>query len=468
MKAPHYAALLIAAIACFLAAQPAWGAGLTIDNYKSGDTVRHSVVLLRGELPTGATVLSIERSSASEDADLEKGCSVTHEGCFKALVPLTPGVNRLTLKAGGTDGSVEFEIIYKPQTNPYYVRVIWMTDDSGATEFAAPTEDTPQDYEARLRTAALLMQSFTAERMREAGYGGRTFRLERDDAGEVIVHTWAGDKPKEDYYAMGDSGYWWNAVRMWVDRTHPDPMAKNIVLAAYTRKDPETGRVQGHTALGGANLGLFGSASVFSWPRDIASAAEVFEDGSRFDASRVNDDSAGRSSIWGLASTTIGATLHEAGHAFGLPHVPDGRGIMRRGFDRFNRFFTFYDPPSGHNARPRYFEANKEAYFAPLSSSYLRWSRWFQLDESEFADDRPRVRVDRDAATVTIACEAGVTWAGFHSGGDIHGFREYDANDPPKEVSLTLEEIDKAIGGKPLELIRAMSAGGVEGSARVR
>lgn len=432
---------------------------ISVTNHESGSTIRYSVLLLQGTVPTGSAELKIENLNAPKYAGQVRAAVDT--GRFKALIELSPGKNSLRLSTGSESEPTRFEINYQPQSNPHYVRLVWMTDNSGETRFAAPSNETKQDYEARLRTAALLMQTFTAERMNQLGYGHRTFRLERDAEGRVIVNTWKGPLDKEDYYAMGDSGRWWNNVRTWINRDHGDPLAKNVVLAAYTRKDPRSGEMKGHTALGGANLGLFGSASVFSWPSDISSAVDVFRDDSKFDVSGVHDDSVGRSTIWGLASTTIGATLHETGHAFGLPHCEDGRGIMTRGFDQFNRAFTFRDPPSGRSRADVPFGREQEAYFAPVSASYLRWSRWFQLDDVKLLDGRPKLTVDQEAGTLTIECNSGVAWVGFHVKGNIRSFREYAAENPPKSVTLSLEEIGAELK-EPPSRIRAMSAGGQE------
>lgn len=438
----------------------------TVDNLESGATIRYSVVLLRGSVPAGAASIQIENKNAS-DRHGEVN-PVVQEGKFKALVELSPGKNLIELSTNGQGDPTEFVIHYKPQTNPRFVRLVWMTDSSGDTRYASPKDEAEQDYESRLRTAALLMQTFTAERMNQLGYGHRTFRLERDESGEVIVHTWKGTEPREAYYQMGDSNRYWNGVRVWLDQKHPEPMAKNIVLAAFTRKDPRTGKMKGHTALGGANLGLFGSASVFSWPVSIESAVDSFQDSSDYDVTKVHDDSVGRKTVWGLASTTIGATLHEMGHTFGLPHVSDRHGIMSRGFDYFNRAFTFRDPPSGRNAENRFFATREEAYFCPASASFLRWSPWFQLDKQTESTARPNVRFDRESQTVSVSCDDGVPWVGFHVDGQIRGFREFDLETPPKEISLTLEEIKALLGGKTPQQVRTISAGGQQAGTRIR
>lgn len=450
----HYPALLVGLLSAVAAAPP------EVQNHKTGSTVRYPVVLLRGRINKDQRQLTIVNPRLAESAPQIR--PVVHEGRFKALVPLREGENTIVLTAA--DEQSTLELSYVPQTNPFYVRLVWMTDKTGNTKFATPSDDVPQDYEARLRTAAQLMQTFTAERMHDLGFGRRTFRLERDAAGQIIVHTFAGPETAEFYYELGDSNGWWRNVYRWLNAEHPDPFAKNIVLAAYTRKDADTGKLRGHTALGGGNLGLFGSASVFAWPRDVSTALDVFGDDTRVDGTRVHDDSAGRSTYWGLASTTIGATLHEMGHTFGLPHCKDGLGIMTRGFDRFNRVFMLAEPPSGQNRQTRYFTPEQEAYFAPISAAFLQWSRWFQLDETTYEDNAaPRIRVTDESVVVTAA--SGVRWVGFWVGGDVVAYREFDGADAT-EVTVSREEIGKLLRGQPLSTVTAMSASGRDGRQR--
>lgn len=435
-------------------------AEISITNHQPNSTVRYPVVLLRGTVDAESKKLFVRVAGTETDSTI-----VRQGDRFKSLVELKQGRNVVELKT--EDDRHSIEINYQPQTNPHYVRLIWMTDSDGDTKFAAPSEDVPQDYAARMRTAAQLMQTFTAERMNDLGLGRRTFRLERDSDGQIIVHTLKAPKKAEYYYGLQDRPWWFETSR-WLNQEHDDPFAKNIVLAAFTRKDPETGRMKAHTALGGGNLGLFGSASVFSWPRSIPDAVSVFQDATRVDPTLVHDDSVGRSTHWGLASTTIGATLHEMGHTFGLPHCKDRFGIMTRGFDHFNRFFTFIEPPSGRNRNERIFSQKEEAYFAPISASYLQWSRWFQLDEQEsISNERPRIVIDEEAEQVIVTADSGVTWVGFSVGTEIYSHREFK-DELPQKVELSFEEIGKLLDGKKLSHVTTISANGLSDRATAR
>lgn len=424
-----------------------------VTNHNNDSTVRYPVILLRGELPESSGDLVVKLGEHESPA-VQQGTR------FKALVRLSEGENEIKLSVADSDERRTLRIAYRPQTNPYYVRMIWMTDASGATEFATPHPDHPQDYEARLRTAATLMQTLTAERMHDIGMPRKTFRLERYEEGEVIVHTFKGPDSAEDYYAMPDQ-QWWRKTFGWLNDDHPDQFAKNIVLAAYTRKDPETGKMKAHTALGGGNLGLFGSASVFSWPRSLDEVIPTFQNDSRFETTRVHNDSVGRNTIWGLASTTLGATLHEMGHTFGLPHCTDPIGMMTRGFDHFNRVFTLQAPASDRRPAPTSFSIDQEAYFAPISATYLRRSRWFQLDEVTYKNERsPDISMDKESGQLTITSESGIAWVGFWVDSNVYTFEDFTPEKVKGKIVYSQKRLDELMKGKPLKTITALSING--------
>lgn len=439
-------------------------AALEIVNFKDREVVRHPVVLVRGTVEKNARTMTTRTRHRGVPAPVT-GHGLVRNGAFKALVELGPGENTIEFSTDRSGLPQRIVLIYKPQTNPHYVRLIWLADAEGQSDFAVPDDSVLQTAEARLRTAGLLLQCFTAERLHELGYGRRTFRLETDSRGQFVVHTLRAPKPAAHYQALADGIDFWGEINQFIDFRHSDPMAKNMVLASFTRKDPATGAMLAHTALGGGALGLFGSASLFSWPESISEAQAGFLDERSYDTSRVHDDSVDRGVRWALASTTMGATLHEMGHTFGLPHCHDNRCIMTRGFDHLNRFFTLHDP-AHRRGNAREFKPDEEAYFAPVSASFLRWSPWFGLDRSRDSGSAgPTLDLNLRQQRVEVTGQAKLQWLGFWEKGDIHAFREL--KDAPRKASISIEEINRLMDGRTATKVTAVDENGRIGELKL-
>ena len=160
------------------------------------------------------------------------------------------------------------------------------------------------------------MQTMTAERMKDMGLGRRTFNLELDAEGKVKVHIFKGKLKTKDYYALAD-GTWWVKVARELEPIHPTRKAKNIVIAAYTRFDPKTKKVQGHTALGGGGLGLFGSGNLYTWPASLDQVHAAFTDSTPVDGRKFHNDSSGRKQTTGAPHQQRSARpFTKMGHTF--------------------------------------------------------------------------------------------------------------------------------------------------------
>lgn len=322
-------------------------------------------------------VLLVSGSSASRDVRIlnrttgQTGDAAWWDGRFRGLVALAPGDNELEIAGEQTVVTRE-----DPPENTPFVRTIYMTDSTGDTAYPSPDPHVAQRYTDKLDTSMKLLQAFTADACERAGIGRRTFRLELDDADRVQVHVLRGELPAAAYYELDDHA-WYETVAREVHREFgEDAPVKNVVIAAYTRFDTSTGQPLGHTALGGGDLGLFGSGDLFSWPDELTDVLRVFHDVTPVDPATTFDDSSGRSVIWGLASTTLGATIHEIGHCFGLPHCADPFCIMTRGFDHLNRAFAVIEPPSAQSAAPVSFDDDEIARFCKSCARTLARCDW--------------------------------------------------------------------------------------------
>lgn len=433
------------------------GSPIEITNIKQGETVRYPAPLLRGKLsdpsPKELTIrnLSLEAKSAAFRSDV-------HEGEFRSVVELIPGENQLVLQAGKAKRSLTLN--YVPQKNPHKLRFFYVTDSTGETAYQTPLEDDSQNFRQKLDVAAKLMQSFAADSMHRNGHGRKTFNLELDDEGQLIVHVVKSPKPRA-YFHENSAFQWYGHVSQLIQSQFPsDPEYLNIGIANVTEFDPAAGQVVGGVALGSPSLALFGSGAMYTWPNSLADTHRAFGDETKVDPRKEFDDSAGRSARWAIASTSIGAIVHEAGHGFGLPHTHDGQGIMKRGFDRFNRVFCVREPPSHRSREPRWFaDTSQAAHWTPGYAAALDISRFFALDEASYANDRaPTLTLNEPRTKLTIESPNGIRWSGvfdFNRGNlylDDKDYKVYEAP-LPKQITFDVEEVRQQVGASKFSIL---------------
>ena len=165
---------------------------MNVLNLRSSESISHPAVLLRGE----STSVSIYVASHA-------GCAHTCAGRFTALVELEVGPNQIRLV--GESDDLDFHLNYKPPSDPTpFVRTIYMVDATGNTEFQTPGTQDPQDFAAKLNASMSALQAFVADAMDRAGFGRRTFRLERADSGRVRIHVLQTPFQAPVYYAMDE------------------------------------------------------------------------------------------------------------------------------------------------------------------------------------------------------------------------------------------------------------------------
>ena len=268
-------------------------------------------------------------------------------GRFRAVAPLLPGANVVTA------GEDRFAVEAGDPAVPPYRAVVALGRDEPAVhpDFGSDPsrshagEDGGDAIATRFATALDLLQAVLAQLLVEAGHPRRTFALARAPGGRVAVAFHRLPETAEELRHADPLTYWKRVRGSLADATATTPYVALMGWSRYTPPSAEhpRGRVLGHCARGGAGLGLFGSASVHSWPRDLADVPRAFTDTTRCGPDRY-DDSAFRGTSWASAATTIGAILHEIGHTLGLGHCKQQHCLMLRGGDHLNRHLVAAEP----------------------------------------------------------------------------------------------------------------------------
>jgi len=264
----------------------------------------------------------------------------------------------------------------------------------------------------RIKLAALMVQSLTAEKIFEHGLGRFTFNLELDDVDlpQVKSHRLSSLTFSQSHTKSGQE--LWNIIHEELQAQTLHSNQKEVIYVAImsmTRFNPDTKQPVAHTALGGFPLALFGSGGLHTWARDLSEVGDCFRNTSKVDRSKYFDDSCGRGTYWANYSTTLGAVIHEIGHCFTLQHVlrlPDSpfpHPIMHRGFDHLNRAVMLTEPSTDSLEPQRLFELRNEMCWHPSSAVRLRHHRFFRLD-----DDPPtQPQRDPNEPNLTISLKKG-------------------------------------------------------------
>lgn len=333
---------------------------IVVTNLREHDALSYPLVLLEGWVPS-VSALGVRPEDSFLDVRLDdaRGCfwPVTlASGKFKAFVLLpAPGKYLITLRFGAYAHRA-FPIAYAPVASRYVVRFYYQKCcDASGEGFDSPrgVDNSDQTAIDKIRFNALLMQTVTAEMFHDAGLPRKTFAMEFAADGLPIVQFLHSSFTNARARSIHDQ----ELIRLVHEDinaygldAHPELEFKHAVILGCSKFNPVTQKAEGHTALGGEKVGVFGSCGLHTWPRHLGEITSYCLNNNKVDTKSLMDDSCYRGTFWANYSTGIGAFLHELGHTFGLGH--SDTGIMGRGFDDMNRLLCVYeiDPRSGKSA----------------------------------------------------------------------------------------------------------------------
>ncbi|KAL2187683.1 hypothetical protein L209DRAFT_753780 [Thermothelomyces heterothallicus CBS 203.75] len=498
---------------------------LQVDNFPAGDGAEVTEVYQRCILVSGrcSTSLALEqdegyiRVETNDDSDQTLFPEQRWPMCrghFKALVLLSPGINKIIITSGeDAPCRLELSIRYVPllQTPPLHLAILIAKDSPllidcppaklGSLSSAHSSLDAAI---SKFRMTAYMWQALTAEDLRAKGLGRRSFRLEEEWTTDTLSQrslyvSTASTVPKvhlirtertvaelRDAQLAQQNPHARQANelhRIFSDAllahgppftTQNRPIVAGLILDSHydltgnsssssTNSGPSKPYILAHAALGshnpaGLSLGIFGSHLTYAWPRFLEEVPACLLDATP-PGDTVGNDNGECNTMWQACAVGQGAFLHEVGHAFGAPHT---EGIMQRGYSP--------DWPKAFLGGVRE-AAGRLVMVAPEAEHGCRWAlsdalrfralrHFWMPGDAELSKEAPTVNIvesedgELDAAGVEVRCDAGIAQVIFSpKGGKKEKDNTFSIANPLNALSYSRMDLVKQFGTKrPLAL----------------
>lgn len=322
-----------------------------IINFQYGDTVNYSLVLIKGIITRGNAnnrdkiICTVANGGVKQTSEW-----IIYNGEFKALIELRKGENIIDFEYTGQQRKTLL-LDYTPRRTNLRVTPVYIICQGHDGFFQSPPniDNSVESACSRITIGAKLIQSLTAEKLFESGFGRKTFQLEHEvntKNPECIV--FRSNLNVNKARKMKQADLWAHFGRELMLSDLGSNERKFLAFISCTRfkgtdvdkpmtHDEIVYLTEAYAALGGGGLALFGTACLYTWPTSVDDIISKFQDTAPVNTRRFMDDSGYRGTLGGCFATTLGSVFHELGHTFDLGHTKDG--IMGRGFDHIDRVF---------------------------------------------------------------------------------------------------------------------------------
>lgn len=319
---------------------------LQITNVSDGDIISHSLVILQGNIRRNLS------SSQSINDEVSVSCNNSLpqfwpllNDKFKTVVKLRTGSNIISLKFN--DIEKDIKLYHRPSENPKLVRLVYIMCSDGDGSYQSPQEDNNLEIAIqKVSLAASLVQAVMGEKLRDHGLQRKCFRLEENEDGEAVCHTFTSKLKTREMHSMTSEELWSHfANELMSSSLNQGSQCKFLAFLSGTsyichseipsNHSEVLANTKGHVALGGGGLALFGTGCLYTWASSLDDLQERLLDDRKVDRLKFMDDSCNRGTFWACYSSGLGATLHELLHTFDLGHSK--KGIMASGFHEFQR-----------------------------------------------------------------------------------------------------------------------------------
>ena len=235
---------------------------IRVYNVCHGEQISLHLPLLVGDIDQKIDDGEVEVWNSSAHENLKTKWPII-EGAFKVMVKLIPGENVICLRH--LDEVLKVVLYFCYPHFKHFVRPIYIicSDDDGYFQ-GPPGEDcSPDSALERIKLAAMLIQTFTAEKMKEHGFGRLTFQLEVDSNFKPVCTLFRSKLRLEQAHSMTGNQLWtYFAKELMTSNLSDKEICKWYCFMSFTRYCPPSSteppkthtdilrHTKGHTALG--------------------------------------------------------------------------------------------------------------------------------------------------------------------------------------------------------------------------
>ncbi|CAH2210403.1 jg17296, partial [Pararge aegeria aegeria] len=276
-----------------------------ITNFQNGETLNYSLVLIRGLITSGACnnnekIRCITYHNGNEN---ESQWDVYNRE-FKTIIELKRGENVIDLHY--LDQQRKTIILhYEPRRTNFRVTPLYIICQGHDGCFQCPpdADNSIESACSRISIGAKLIQSVTAEKLFESGFGRKTFQLEHEvnqKKPECIVFKSNLNVNKARKMRQGELWTYFGREIMLSELGSNE--RKYLGFISCTRfkgtdvdkpmtHEEAVSFTEGYAALGGGGLALFGTACLYTWPASVKEIIPKLLDSSPVNSRRFMDDS---------------------------------------------------------------------------------------------------------------------------------------------------------------------------------
>ena len=302
-------------------------AGPPVESVRNGEVLRYPLVVVGGTYDSRQLSVSADRG--------QEYCTTTIDDKFRITVDLKEGSN--TLHIADRSGTTELNLIYRPPTSTNYRVKVWYAVPKGEdpytfteygnngnyteiTPFSTSVERVMAEFKEKINVQVKLMQSWSAEDMRRAGYGRMTFYPLYDTNGTVDIGILELSLTRPEIVASGQGV--WGLISQAIPAYYKNGYFKNLCFTSVRA-----------AALGGGNMCMVGTKTIIQQaPTNVTQLYDYLLDNTSVDYLTYRD--------------YVGVTVHELGHQMHSAWHPGEPLHVMNGYYDISRQFTLYTDPN--------------------------------------------------------------------------------------------------------------------------